>query len=353
MNGIAGARHKVDTRPTVSVIIPARDSAPTLRRTLEALRGQQVDEPFEIIVIDDGSRDQTPALVAEYEPFVKLIRNDQSQGAGAARNRGVRAARAPVLAFTDSDCFPTPEWLACGLEAISSADLVQGAVRPDPLATRTPFDRTLYVEDDGGFYQTANLMVRREVFDAVGGFKDWTLGRTGWWRFSPDGPRRLASQRPIGEDTLFAWSACRNGARSAFAADALVYHAVVPGGVRDAMADRWHWARDMAALAQLVPELRDATFYRRWFFADWTAQFDLALVAFAAALITRRRSWLLGAFPYIRRLRREATLYLDGRGSRRLAVRRAAAHVLGSSAVDVVTLAGLLAGSISSRYPVL
>ena len=48
------------------------------------------------------------------------------------------------------------------------------------------------------------------------------------------------------------------------------------------MADRWHWSRDMAALAQLVPELREGTFYRRWFFADWTAQFDLAVVALAA-----------------------------------------------------------------------
>jgi len=343
----------VDTRPTVSVIIAARDSAPTLKRTLEALRGQQVDEAFEVIVVDDGSRDQTPALVAEYEPFVKLIRNDRSQGAGAARNRGVRAARAPVLAFTDSDCFPTPEWLAHGLEAISNADLVQGAVRPDPLATRTPFDRTLYVEDHRGFYQTANLLVRREVFDAVGGFKDWTLERTGWWRFSPEGPRRLASQRPIGEDTLFAWTACRQGARSAFAADALVYHAVVPGGVRDAMADRWHWSRDMAALAELVPELRDGTFYRRWFFADWTAQFDLAVAALAAAVIMRRRLWLLGVFPYFSRLRREATLYIDGRDSRLSAARRAAAHLLGSSAVDAATLAGLLAGSISSRYLVL
>ncbi len=325
---------------------------PRLRSSVRSRHsaGSASTRAFEVIVVDDGSRDETPALVTQYEPFVKLVRNDRSQGAGAARNRGVRAARAPVLAFTDSDCFPAPEWLAHGLEAIVKRRSRSGrraprpardthAVRPDPL-----------VENDGGFYQTANLMVRREAFDTVGGFRDWTLERSGWWRFSPDGPKRLASQRPIGEDTLFAWTACRQGARSAFAPDALVHHAVVPGGVRDAMADRWHWSRDMAALAQLgartargnlLPPLvlcgLDGTVRSRCRGTRRCPNHSAQAVA----------AWRL---PYINRLRREAMLYLDGRESRLSAICRAATHVLGSSAVDAATLAGLLAGSISSRY---
>jgi glycosyltransferase involved in cell wall biosynthesis len=339
--------------PAVSVIIPARDAAPTLGRALEALKAQDFDDPFEVIVVDDGSRDETATLVERFEPFATLIRTERSEGPGAARNRGVSAARAPVLAFTDADCFPTRRWLAHGMQAICRVELVQGRVEPDPDAPRTAFDRTLAVERDGGFYQTANLFTRRETFESVGGFSDWALERPGRRRWSTDRRRGRAMRTPIGEDTLFAWSARRCGARSAFAPDALVYHAVVPGGVRDAMADRWHWTRDMPGLARLVPELRESTFYRHWFFGEWTAQFDLAVLAVAAAGVSRRKLWLVLTVPYLDRVRREASIYRDGRGSRLYGLRRAAAHALVAPAVDAATLAGLIVGSIGWRSLVL
>jgi glycosyltransferase involved in cell wall biosynthesis len=343
----------VPSTPSVSVIIPARDAAPTLDRTLEALGQQELAEPFEVIVVDDGSRDQTPLIAKRFEPSVALIRLEHSEGPGAARNQGVLAARAPVLAFTDADCFPARQWLARGMEGIAHADLVQGRVAPDPGTARTPFDRTLMVGSDGGFYQTANLFVRKETFEAVGGFRDWALEAPGRRRWSIDRRRSRASRTPIGEDTLFAWSARRLGARSAFAPDALVHHAVVPGGLRDAIADRWHWTRDMPGLADLVPELRDAAFYRRWFFDDWTAQFDLAVAAMAGAAVSRRKLWLLATVPYVDRVRREARIYRDGRDSRVAGMRRAAAHAVGAPAVDAATLAGFVAGSVAWRSLVL
>jgi hypothetical protein len=258
-----------------------------------------------------------------------------------------------VLAFTDADCFPTSRWLAHGLEAIAEADLVQGRVAPDPSVPRTPFDRTLWVDDDGDFYQTANLFVRRETFEAVGGFRDWALERPGRRRWSADRRRGRATRTPIGEDTLFAWSARRLGARSAFATDALVHHAVVPGRLSDALADRWHWTRDMPGLARLVPELRETTFYRRWFFGEWTAQSDLALVAILTAGISKRKVLLLACVPYLDRVRRESAIYRDGRGSRAYAIRRAVVHAVGAPAIDATTLAGFLAGTIEWRSLVL
>lgn len=334
-------------------MIPARDAAPTIGRTLDALERQEIDEPFEVIVVDDGSGDATCSIVERVGPPVRLVRSPSSAGPGAARNRGARAASAPVLAFTDADCFPTPRWLAHGLEAIAEVELVQGRVAPDPTVARTPFDRTLWVDGDGGFYQTANLFVRRETFEAVGGFRDWALERPGRRRWSVDRRRGRATRTPIGEDTLFAWSARRLGASSAFAPDALVHHAVVPGGVVDAIADRWHWTRDMPGLARLVPELRETTFYRRWFFGEWTAQSDLAFAALLTAAITGRKLWLLACVPYLDRVRRESWIYRDGRGSRASVLRRAAVHAAGAPAVDAVTLAGLLAGSVEWRSLVL
>jgi glycosyltransferase involved in cell wall biosynthesis len=335
------------------VIIPARDAAPTLGRTLDALRRQQLDQSFEVIVVDDGSRDETAAIVERHAPHVALIRNRASEGPGGARNRGARAARAPVLAFTDADCFPAPDWLAHGARALATADLVQGRVEPDPAIARTPFDRSLSVQADGGFYQTANLLMKREAFDAVGGFRDWALERPGRRRWSEDRRRGRATRTPIGEDTLFAWTARRLGLHAAYAPDALVHHAVAPGAVRDAIADRWHWTQDMPGLAREVPELREAAFYRRWFFADWTAQFDLAIAGIGVAALTRRKLWLAATVPYLHRVRRETAIYRDGRDSRLGGLRRAARYALGTPAVDAATLAGLIAGSISWRCLVL
>jgi glycosyltransferase involved in cell wall biosynthesis len=333
----------VPAEPAISVIIPARDSATTLRRTLESLRGQELDEPFEVIVVDDGSQDGTAQLVERHQPFARLIRNARSEGPGAARNRGAAAARGQVLAFTDADCFPTTHWLARGLAALTSADLVQGRVVPDPTVARTPFDRTLSVDGDGGFYQTANLLVRRDVFARVGGFRDWALEREGRRKWSTDTRRGRASRTPIGEDTHFAWEARRRGARSAYAPDAVVHHAVVPGGMRDDVADRWHWTRDMPGLVRLVPELRRGVLYRRLFFSGRTARFDLAVAGLAGYALTRRWICLTGLLPYIGELRRAVAIY-DASGARQVAT-----VVAATSIADAVSLVGFLAGSLEWR----
>jgi glycosyltransferase involved in cell wall biosynthesis len=315
-----------------------------LGRTLDALEAQALDQPFEVLLVDDGSRDDTVAIAEARAPFVTVIRSEESRGPGAARNLGASHARAPVLAFTDSDCFPTPGWLAAGLEAIAEADLVQGAVEPDPTVARRPFDRTVQVDSERGFYETANLLVRRDAFDAVGGFRDWLLDGAASRNGTPDRRRSRAARTPIGEDTLFAWTARRLGARTAFAADAVVHHAVVPGRLADDLADRRHWARDMPGLARLVPELRDGCFYRRWFFHRKTARFDLAALSLALAAVLRRPVALAGAAPYLLWVLEEAARF-EGRDAVRFA--------LGSVVTDAVTAGSLAAGSAHWRCPVL
>ena len=136
--------------PDVSVVIPARDAAATLPRTLEALARQTLPrERFEIVVADDGSRDGTGELARAADRVVAVgsgggrgardtaveagsgeaVATQGRDGPGAARNAGAAVASAPVLAFTDADCFPEPRWLEEGLAALADADLVQGVVR--------------------------------------------------------------------------------------------------------------------------------------------------------------------------------------------------------------------------------
>ncbi len=148
----------------------------------------------------------------------------------------------------------------------------------------------------------------------------------------------------MGEDALFSWTARRAGARTAFAPEAVVHHAVFPGRVWDEMGHNWHWTKYMPGLARLVPELREVTFYRRWFFSPRTARFDLAVLGLAAAAANRRAVWMAAAFPYVRWLAGE---------SRRWGGRRAVEFAIGAPFSDTVALCGFLVGSLAWRSLVL
>jgi len=92
----------------ISVIIPAYNAAQTLPTCLAALK-RQTQPPDEIIVVDDGSQDQT-AQVARANGI--QILKQPHQGPAAARNLGISQARGDIVLFTDSDCEPEPTWVA-------------------------------------------------------------------------------------------------------------------------------------------------------------------------------------------------------------------------------------------------
>ena len=89
--------------PAIAVVMPVYNRAATVGPAIESVLAQDFDD-FELIVVDDGSRDATCAAVSAYvDPRVKLLRQEQNRGGNAARNRGVREASAPLIAFLDSD----------------------------------------------------------------------------------------------------------------------------------------------------------------------------------------------------------------------------------------------------------
>jgi glycosyltransferase involved in cell wall biosynthesis len=170
---------------TVSVVVPVRDGAHVLSGCLDAL-GAQVGAPaYEVVVVDNGSSDGSGDL-ARAHPAVTRVVVEATPGSYAARNAGIAAAAGDVLAFTDADCRPRPDWLAAGLQALVDADLVGGAVVPVRSAAPTVwerYDRAVYLDQaravrDEGYAATANLLVARRVLDAVGPF-DATLRSSG------------------------------------------------------------------------------------------------------------------------------------------------------------------------------
>lgn len=180
---------------TVSVVIPVRDDAERLAVCLDALSRQTFSGELEIVVVDNGSA-CTPADVVARHANARLL-EESRPSSYAARNTGAAAARGDVLAFTDSDCVPAPDWVERGCAHATAGErpvFVGGrvVVRPrDPAAPTVAeaydllhaFPQETYVRTLH-FSTTANLFVTRAAFDLVGPFDhelvssgDWEWGR--------------------------------------------------------------------------------------------------------------------------------------------------------------------------------
>lgn len=168
--------------PEAAVIIPHFNDQVRLGRCLSALMpqvDQQTAGRVEVVVIDNGSDASPDGLVAAH-PNVRLVVEDQ-KGAAHSRNRGVAETSAPLLFFLDCDCVPEPDWLTSAFAVAGRADLVGGEISvfdetppprsgPEAFETVFAFKNRAYIEEKG-FSVTANLLTRRDVFEATGGFR--------------------------------------------------------------------------------------------------------------------------------------------------------------------------------------
>lgn len=311
----------------VRVVVPARDAADTLQRTLDALAAQELEEAFEVFVVDDGSVDGT-AEVARAHPVVSRVVSGGGGSPGAARNAGAAGATAPALAFTDADCAPSPGWLAAGLRALRRADLVQGRVDPDPGAARHPWDRTVSVTAAWGLFESANLFVDRGWFERLGGFSDGIA---------------VPGSHPLAEDVFLGWAMLDAGGRTAFTSAARVEHAVLARRATAFVAERKR-LRHFPEVARRAPGIR-RTFLRRGVFLPGpTAAFEAAVLGAAAAVVVRSPLPLAAALPYARRLSRTARQWPGHPTWRLLAV---------TVVADAVGAAALVRGSLEQRTLVL
>jgi GT2 family glycosyltransferase len=181
-----------DQLPRVSVIIPHFNMPDALDICLTSVRAQALDGDVEIIVVDNGSR-QLPETVVARHPGVRLL-SEPTPGPGPARNTGVAAARAPLLAFIDADCRAEAGWLAAAVTALEAAGprgVVGGDVRIDvadpahlsPVAAYESvfaYRQRMYIEKQG-FSGTGNLAMHRDVHARVGPFSGIGLAEDRDW----------------------------------------------------------------------------------------------------------------------------------------------------------------------------
>ena len=171
----------------VSVILPTYNRARLLRRAVKSVLNQTFED-FELIIVDDGSTDNTESVIRSFnDDRIKYIRHPTRKGASAARNTGIKASRGKYIAFQDSDDEWFPEKLEKQVNAFENARSDVGVVYTGMWRIRKDNSRKYYpvkeVERKEGYIHevlikrsldiaTVTAMVRRECFDKMGVFDE-------------------------------------------------------------------------------------------------------------------------------------------------------------------------------------
>jgi glycosyltransferase involved in cell wall biosynthesis len=165
----------------VSVIIPTFNRAKTLKEAIDSVFSQRYDD-FELIVVDDGSTDETRETIASYLPRLKYLYQEQS-GVSAARNRGVMHARGDCFAFLDSDDLwlpdklwlqmkfmeDHPEALICYTEEI----WIRRGVRVNPMKKHRKYSGMIFEHClPLCIVSPSSVLIARSLIEEVGGFDE-------------------------------------------------------------------------------------------------------------------------------------------------------------------------------------
>lgn len=235
--------------PDISVVVCTYNRAALLPQALRSLFAQKIENPnYEIIVVDNNSSDDTPATVESLKsesPVPLRYFRESRQGNAYARNSGVEQAAASIIAYIDDDCIAEENWIATiksAFERDPELDFVGGRVLPvweseppswltnshwAPLALLDYGTEELSI--DGSRPRgllTANIAIRKEVFDQLGGFL----------------PSLQRVKGSIGsmEDHEFLQRICRGGKRGLYLPHLITWGPVDPERMTREYHRRWH-----------------------------------------------------------------------------------------------------------------
>jgi GT2 family glycosyltransferase len=318
----------VEAPIAVSVVVASHGRHLRLRWLLNALEEQTLEPGlWEVVVVHDYDPGTAERVIQRHplseHGMLRAIAIPAGTGSPARqRNLGWRAAAGELIAFTDDDCRPEPQWLESLVAAARQAPegIVQGTTRPDPLergVLAAPHVRTMWIDPVGPYAQTCNILYPRDLLERLDGFDEHAV---------------------TGEDVGLSLRARTAGARISAAPEAIVNHAVESHTLAGIVRQNLKW-RHLAYLAKQHPEMRRELPLGVFWDADhlWTTA---ALVGVLGA--RRNRGLLALAAPYALRASRRR-----GREPRRRAI--AVAEMPGQAVRQVAEVVGLAAGSLRYR----
>jgi glycosyltransferase involved in cell wall biosynthesis len=319
--------------PEIAVAVASHNRPIRLRWLLNALEEQTLDrERFEVVVADDSVGEEVAELLRTHplagDGTLRSLRFPPASenSASRLRNAAWRAARAPLVAITDDDCRPPPDWLENALAACEEnpGAVVQGMTVHDPdeaANERGPWWHSQTIVPPQVWAQTCNIVYPRELLERLGGFVE-------------DPP--LAA----GEDTELAWRARQAGAPYVGAREVLTFHAVVPQSLLGKLRGLRRWG-DLAYIVKRHPGLRGE--YPLWLF--WKRTHAWLPPAALGAVLCFRRNPLYGALaiPWV-----VHTMpgYGEGHPRGRL---RALSEMPGRLVIDTTEFAAMVRGSVKYR----
>lgn len=261
----------------LSIIVPAFNAAATIGAQLDALQSQEWDAPWEVVVADNGSTDDTAAIVAARaatDARIRLVDAGDQSGASHARNAAIAASTGTSIAFCDADDVVGDRWVAAMGSALRTTQFVTGPQEYMMLnepwlhgvyGSRPATELQLFAEIFP-FGPTANLGIRRELFERLGGFdlsiavyEDLELCLRAWLdgvdlQFVPDASVHYRYRTTVGG----LWK------------QAVTYGAAAPDISRRLNAagrqipPRWRGAKNWLWLLRRLPSLRSRAGRAKW-----------------------------------------------------------------------------------------
>ncbi len=198
--------------PLVSIVVPAYNCSKTISKTIESLLSQTAKN-LEIIIIDDGSTDETAKCIQSYDNIFYFYQ--KNEGPASARNRGAQKSSGDFIFFTDSDCIAKSDWIEEALKRFDDPQVAvvagsYGIANKESMLARCIHDEIMYRHQKlMGCYPKAfgsyNFGVRKKTFELVDGFNQFY---------------RCAS----GEDNDLSYKILKTGKKIYFERQSIVYH---------------------------------------------------------------------------------------------------------------------------------